>query len=210
MNMPTITFILGGILLLASILGGGFEVRELKIPKVNGISRLIAAVVGAFFILCAIGLDQNSAKAADAAPHPTTQAALTQAQQPQEYQRPQQVQEPQQPPQQSRRINFYVQDELSEGQLLETTRLYINGSDIGQFTLNPSAPRGSIAGWATNPGSYNYQLRSSLLVAQQNGQRIPLSCHGEGVVHLVEGARYTIRLLGTTENDCQVDLVGIQ
>ncbi len=210
MNMPTITFGLGGLLLLVSILGGGFEVRELKIPKVSGISRVIAAAAGAFFILCAIGLDQNSAKASDAKPT-TTQATFTQPQQPQEYQRPQQSQEAlQPPPQQSQRINFYVQDQLSEGQLLETTRLYINGTEIGQFTLNPSTPRGSIAGWATNPGSYNYQLRSSLLVAQQDGQRIPLACHGEGVVHLVEGARYTIRLLGATENDCQVDLVGIQ
>ncbi len=56
MTTQDLTFILGGILVLVSILGGGFEVRELKVPKVNGFTRLIAAVAGTVFIWVALAV----------------------------------------------------------------------------------------------------------------------------------------------------------
>lgn len=56
LTIPVLTFLLGGILVLVSILGGGFEVRELKIPQVNWFTRLVAAAAGSLFILIALGL----------------------------------------------------------------------------------------------------------------------------------------------------------
>ncbi len=42
-------------MVLIGILGGGFEVKELKLPKVGWLVRLISSILGAFFI--AISLD---------------------------------------------------------------------------------------------------------------------------------------------------------
>lgn len=57
MNHETLTFIFGALLLLIGILGGGFEVKELKVPKVGWSIRLISVIVGAFFIAMSLGFN---------------------------------------------------------------------------------------------------------------------------------------------------------
>lgn len=59
MNHETLTFIFGALLLLIGILGGGFEAKELKVPKVGWSIRLISAIVGAFFIAMSLGVNVN-------------------------------------------------------------------------------------------------------------------------------------------------------
>jgi hypothetical protein len=56
MGIDAIAFGLGAILLLVGILGGGFELREFKVPPVGKALRLIATAIGLFFILVGIGL----------------------------------------------------------------------------------------------------------------------------------------------------------
>ena len=50
MSIDTMAFILGGLLVAVALLGGGLEVRELKIPSVGRIGRLLCFIVGAVFI----------------------------------------------------------------------------------------------------------------------------------------------------------------
>lgn len=190
MTIPLVTFALGGILILVSVLGGGFEVRELKIPKVNWITRLMAAVAGMLFIVVAIGIDQKVSR-----PEDSTTSLIKDEQVP--------------PPAPPKRINFVVTDELGENQVLEATTVYINGSHIGDFSLNPQLPRASLAGWASSAGAYNYHLQTLLQVNREDGQA-RLQCRGEGIVHLVEGARYAVRLLKVQNDECLEDLVAIQ
>ena len=58
MNVEILSFILGALLLLIGIIGGGFEIKELKLPKVGGTTRLISIIVGSLFIaLGVIGID---------------------------------------------------------------------------------------------------------------------------------------------------------
>ena len=52
MTLATMSFIFGAILLLAGILGGGIEVKELKIPQISGKTRVIATVAGLAFVIC--------------------------------------------------------------------------------------------------------------------------------------------------------------
>ena len=49
-------FLLGALLLSTGAIGGGFEVRELKIPKIGAFSRIVAASAGGFLILLALEL----------------------------------------------------------------------------------------------------------------------------------------------------------
>lgn len=55
MDLHTLAFVFGALLLLIGLLGGGFEVKELKLPKVGWSIRLISITVGMFFL--AIGLN---------------------------------------------------------------------------------------------------------------------------------------------------------
>ncbi len=60
MSINIVAFIFGCILILIGIIGGGFELKELKIPKVGSFTRVIAILGGAFFISMGIGfLDQE-------------------------------------------------------------------------------------------------------------------------------------------------------
>jgi hypothetical protein len=69
MAIQMAVFAFGSLLMLVAILGGGFEVKELKVPKVGRASRLAACACGMLFIFLGIHLDRPAAPAA-AAPQP--------------------------------------------------------------------------------------------------------------------------------------------
>lgn len=51
MDIQMAAFVFGCLLLFVAILGGGFEVKELKVPKVGRASRLASCVLGMLFIV---------------------------------------------------------------------------------------------------------------------------------------------------------------
>ena len=53
MTLGTLSFVLGSVLLVAGLLGGGVEAKEIKIPKISGVIRIVAAVLGFAFIALA-------------------------------------------------------------------------------------------------------------------------------------------------------------
>jgi PAN domain-containing protein len=50
MTITTMSFVFGALLLLVGIVGGGFEIRELRMPRVPGLARLVSSVAGVIFI----------------------------------------------------------------------------------------------------------------------------------------------------------------
>jgi hypothetical protein len=50
MTLQTMSFIFGALLLAVAILGGGFEIKEIKVPDVTTSVRIISGVVGVIFI----------------------------------------------------------------------------------------------------------------------------------------------------------------
>lgn len=56
MTLEAVSFVIGGILIVTAIVGGGFEIKEIKMPKVGAIPRFFSLVVGAFFVLIGIGV----------------------------------------------------------------------------------------------------------------------------------------------------------
>lgn len=63
MSIETISFLLGAGLIAIAILGGGIEIRELKVPQVGTFSRGLAFVFGAAFIGLTLYLRQPPASA---------------------------------------------------------------------------------------------------------------------------------------------------
>ena len=51
MTLQTMSFIFGALLLAVGILGGGFEVKEIKVSNVTTSARIAAAVAGIVFIV---------------------------------------------------------------------------------------------------------------------------------------------------------------
>lgn len=57
MELNLVAFLFGAILLAVAILGGGFELKELKVPKVSWFPRLMSAFMGMVFVVVGIGLE---------------------------------------------------------------------------------------------------------------------------------------------------------
>lgn len=55
MTLEAISFAIGGILIATAIVGGGFEIKEIKMPKVGAGSRFFSLLVGAFFVMIGLG-----------------------------------------------------------------------------------------------------------------------------------------------------------
>ena len=60
MSAEIVMLILGGVLVLTAILGGGFEVKEIKIPRIGAGSRVLAAAAGTVFLLWGAGMADSS------------------------------------------------------------------------------------------------------------------------------------------------------
>lgn len=60
MSIQIMLLLFGGILVLIAIIGGGFELRELKIPQVEKTARILAAFGGIAFVVMAIYYDSRS------------------------------------------------------------------------------------------------------------------------------------------------------
>jgi hypothetical protein len=56
MTIEAISFIIGGILIGTAIIGGGFEIKEIKMPHVGAGPRFFSLIVGSFFILIGLGM----------------------------------------------------------------------------------------------------------------------------------------------------------
>jgi hypothetical protein len=67
MAIEMAVFAFGSLLMLVAILGGGFEVKELKVPKVGPASRIAACACGMLFIFLGIYLNRPAAAAPAAA-----------------------------------------------------------------------------------------------------------------------------------------------
>lgn len=56
MTIEVVSFIIGGILVGTAIVGGGFEIKEIKMPRVGAGVRIVSLVVGSGFLLLAMGI----------------------------------------------------------------------------------------------------------------------------------------------------------
>ncbi len=72
MSIDTMSFILGALLVAVALLGGGIEVRELKIPSVGRSSRLLSFIGGIVFIGLAIFLQPRQNEKHSSAGNPTS------------------------------------------------------------------------------------------------------------------------------------------
>jgi hypothetical protein len=73
MSIQLISFILGGLLVTVGLIGGGIEIRELKIPPVGRPARVLAFLGGLGFIVLAFSLGRQPGDKSAGAPIETQQ-----------------------------------------------------------------------------------------------------------------------------------------
>jgi hypothetical protein len=59
MGESTLIVVLGGLLILAAVIGGGFEVKEVKIPKIGGGARTLAGFSGILLLALGVGMHKE-------------------------------------------------------------------------------------------------------------------------------------------------------
>jgi hypothetical protein len=62
MSVELLSFVLGGFLVAVGLLGGGIEVRELKVPSVGRITRVLSFAAGMAFVGLAVFLGPGQVK----------------------------------------------------------------------------------------------------------------------------------------------------
>jgi hypothetical protein len=76
MTLQTMSFIFGALLLAVAILGGGFEVKEIKVSNVTTNGRILAGLAGLVFVVLgfwqpSVLIGENPVRTADIPKNPT-------------------------------------------------------------------------------------------------------------------------------------------
>src|SRR5579871_4791957 len=111
MNIQIVSFVFGGLLIFVGVLGGGFELKELKVPKVGTGVRVLAAIVGLLFVCLGVGQADQDKRQASPAPVISNALPVVHASEPQE----------------ERPVDFVLSDQLGQGQVSEQVVVLIDG-----------------------------------------------------------------------------------
>jgi hypothetical protein len=149
MSFPTILIIL--LLLLTAILGGGFGIREFKLPKAKA-----GVKITAFLTSLVLGISGLAAF------------------------------------QQSRKSNFSLTNNLTEGALRERIVLTIEGEEVGSVTSNTSVPSSIEEFTVPEAGTYSYSLELFGFY-DNNGQEAPFHGQGSGVINVESGDIFEVQ-----------------
>jgi hypothetical protein len=133
MRIEWISFAFGVLLLFVAIVGGGFELRELKVPRVGRVARAVSAVAG----LCFLGLGIPALATADPPRPPPSAEAMT--------------------------IDFTIHDQLDDDQVTEQVAVHVDGRMVGTLTVDVAHPHSELTVTVPKPGQYSYTLTSRTL-----------------------------------------------
>jgi hypothetical protein len=166
-TVPAILLLFGGGLLRIAILGGGFEIHELKVPKVGRGPRILAGVVGALFLLLGISTQEGS--------NP-----------PSSYQSDRSF---------SHRIQFYIFDELTSDMIAsgqsEQAEILIDGIKRGDIGISKYFAKGQLLIEVENEGSHYCMIKGSAIVLIANLLRT-VFCTGDGTIYVTAGSRFLV------------------
>jgi hypothetical protein len=143
--------------------GGGFEVKELKIPTVRWPTRLIAILGGVFFIGLAVELPSNGSHATGFGVEATS----------------------------SQPLNFTIHDELGDGQVSEQVTILINGRRVGAISVNEHFPTSEISVTVPREGRYSYATEAAA-VFRSEGNELEVFGTGQGMIDIEPNKRFRL------------------
>jgi hypothetical protein len=167
MGIETVAFIFGGILLLIGILGGGFELKELKVPKVTLGPRLLASVVGLIFVGVGIGMMGGDTKSGSEANKPDVQS-------------------------QTSPIEFMINDHIGENQVSEQVTVILDGKNVGNLTVNEHYPNSKLMVTVPRRGQYSYSI-DVRAVFRSGEELVEYAGVGQGMINVEPKKNYDVQ-----------------
>jgi len=173
MNVQVIAFAFGGVLLLISVLGGGFELKELKVPKVGVGVRVLSAAVGILFVCLGFsGSDAGMSQSSSANASGTTKVLAAN------------------PPPEP--VEFFLTDQLGEDEISEQVTVLIDGKNVGNLTVSQSYPNAQLRVTVPQPGQHSYAAEATA-VFDDNGDTFEYTGAGQGMINVRAGKIYSLR-----------------
>lgn len=172
MTIEIASFVFGGILLFVGLLGGGFELKELKIPKVGMGVRAAALITGVLFICLGLGASEqaSSARTGDPPHDPGSVHAGTS----------------------DETVDFTLTDDLGEGEVSEQVTLLIDGKNVGDVTVNQDYPNSKLTITVPTAGFHSYTAEGTAVVNWDGTlRRLPFA--GQGMINVAAGKTYSLR-----------------
>jgi len=162
MELKVATFIFGSILLSIGMFGGGFQLKELSVPKIGRISRFIATLLGVFFILVGFGFE-------GAEPTPTTPSSRSQ----------------------SEAVEFFIRNSLGSNQISEQVVVLIDGKLVGTLTVNKDFPEAVLRATVPEPGTYSYTAEAQSVFNNQ-GTPLTYNGVGQGNISVQSSKQFSV------------------
>lgn len=166
MTTNVLVFGFGGILILVAILGGGFEIKEFKVPKVGWAPRIVAGIVGLFFILWGVGIGASGTQETQ-----EVKASI-----------------------QERPGEFTIYDNFGdqeEGRVSEQVTVLIDGKIKGQLTADRDNTQAMLTITVPQPGRYSYTVDATRVVdVGGNLYRYPGA--GQGTINVEYGKKFSL------------------
>lgn len=175
MTIGAVLLVFGMLLLLIGILGGGFEMKELKIPKVGPVPRVIAFTLSLMFLLLG------------------TAMILTEFSPP-SYPNESPSVGPSEPGRESVptfSVDFKIYDQLGESQLSEQVSVLIDGKFVGTITVNEDYPNSVMNITVPSAGQHSYTLDAQAVFYDQ-GTAFEYSGAGQGMIDVSEGDEFDL------------------
>jgi hypothetical protein len=177
MSIELVSFVFGGLLVFVGLVGGGFEVKELKVPKVGMGVRVVAMIVGVLFV--GLGFATNSTNSDKPSMHevvapPPVYASQLSASQPEGP------------------VEVMLIDDLGQGEISEQVTVLIDGKNVGNLTVNGDYPHSSLRINVSKPGQHSYTAEAAA-VFNVNGYPMQYSGAGQGMIDIESGRTYSLR-----------------
>ena len=165
----------GAVLMLTAIVGGGFEIHQLKIPKVERVPRILAGIGGALFLTLGMTISDGRESRGDEVPFPRLLAST------------------QSRGQMAHQIQFVIFDELESHHILsgqsEQALIRIDGVPVGTLTVNEHFPKSELIVNVANEGQHSFAIEATA-VFRINNKLTEVNCYGTGMINVASGNRF--------------------
>ena len=182
MDPKAVPIIAGALFLLIAVLGGvGFEVRELVVPKVGRVARIVAASFGSFLVLLVVGLiASGGTNGADASANSGGTGP-------------------------SQSVNFTISDRLGPGQVSEQVVIDMEGLQVGVLNIDSYHPEAVVTVTRPKADTYAYTVATRTVLNVQ-GQLVEMPGRGQATIRVADGDQFDVTA-DYTGNLAQVSLL---
>jgi hypothetical protein len=173
MNAQSALLLIGGLLLLIAIVGGGIEVKELRVPKVERLPRAVCGGAGVVFVMLGLSVADTAQSAASRQTPHAVEALSARA---------------------TSQSQSVIVDKLSsEGMALgqsEQATIKIDGNYVGHLTTSAQFPSAELVVTVAADGQHSFALEAKMLQVVK-GKTVEVNCFGTGMIDVTSGSRFS-------------------